>query len=94
MSNLQFDRYVEVFQFINSELKEDENYCSQELVDFFEDVVRNRENSRYFSWEVPSLIQTTNLSQTRTQTKHKNYNILGEQTVSYTHLTLPTKRIV
>ena len=82
MSNLQFDRYVEVFHFINSELKEDENYCSQELVDLFEDVVRNRENSCYFSWEVPSLIQTTNLSQTRTQTKHKNYNILGEQIIA------------
>lgn len=82
MSNLQFDRYVEVFRFVKTELKEDKNYCSRALVDFFEEVVRNEENSRYFSWEVPSLVQTTNLSQTRTQTKHRNYNILGEQIVA------------
>lgn len=82
MSNLKFDRYEEVYQFIKSELKENKNYCSQDLVDFFEEVVRNKEKSRYFSREVPSLIQATNLSQTRTQTKHKNYKVLREQIVA------------
>jgi hypothetical protein len=82
LSNLKFDRYEEVYQFIKSELKENKDYCSQDLVDFFEEVVRNKEKSRYFSREVPSLIQATNLSQTRTQTKHKNYKVLREQIVA------------
>ena len=73
---IKFDRYQEFLDFAEEECEADKDYCSQELLDFFRDVVEYGEKSQYFGWEIPKLIDRTSKSQTRSQTRHSRYSEL------------------
>jgi hypothetical protein len=70
---IKFDRYKVFLRFAEEECEVDKDYCSQELLDFFRDVVEYGEKSQYFNWEVPKLVDRTSKSQTRSQTRHSRY---------------------
>ena len=52
---------------------------------------RDKNNKRYLG---KSVLNAVNLINTKISKKLKGQNVHDQETVSYTHLTLPTKRIV